>query len=78
MMAPTEHRGMAALSLCEALLLAIVDRGLLPEHEVIGAMHDAATAHKNAVGTDAEMDAHRAAARIIERMIDDGAWGRSR
>ncbi|MEM7530375.1 MAG: hypothetical protein AAF416_22500 [Pseudomonadota bacterium] len=78
MTAPTEHRGMAALSICEALLLAIIDRGLLSEHEVLGAMHDAATAHENAVGTDAEMDAHRAAARIIERMIEDSTWGRRR
>ncbi|MEL6208946.1 MAG: hypothetical protein AAFR44_01950 [Pseudomonadota bacterium] len=77
MTAPTEHAGMAALSICEALLLAIIDRGLLSEHEALGALHDAA-AHKNAVGTEAEREAHRAAATLIDRMVDDGSWGRKR
>ena len=40
--------GMAALSICEALLLALQDRNLLPEREIVGILRDAAAAHENA------------------------------
>ena len=39
--------GMAALSICEALLLALNDRNLLPEQEVVGILRDAAATHAN-------------------------------
>jgi hypothetical protein len=44
----TDHAGLAALSICEALLLALNDQGLLPEHEILGVLRDAAATHKNA------------------------------
>jgi hypothetical protein len=47
-----EHAGQAALSICEALLLAMNDHGVLPEHEIVGVLRDAAATHENAVGTD--------------------------
>lgn len=34
----SEHAGQAALSICEALLLALNDRGLLPEQEIVGVL----------------------------------------
>lgn len=68
----TDHAGMAALSICEALMLAMNDRGLLPEHEIMGVLRDAAAAHENATGTDAETEAHRGVAMIINRMIAGG------
>jgi ABC-type Mn2+/Zn2+ transport system ATPase subunit len=40
----TEHAGEAALSICEALLLALNDRGLLPKHEIVGVLLDEPTA----------------------------------
>ncbi len=66
----SEHAGQAALSICEALLLAMNDRGLLPEHEILGILRDAAATHENAVGPDAEM--HRAIAALINRIIAGG------
>ncbi len=51
-----DHSGMAALSICEALLLAIKDRELLPEHEIVGVLRDAAAAHETAVGNNDEKD----------------------
>lgn len=44
---PEDHdpTGAAALSICESLLLCLVDRGLLTEDEVAGLLDDAATAH---------------------------------
>ena len=64
-----EHAGQAALSICEALLLALKDRGLLPEHEIVGVLRDAAATHENAVGTDLEMERHRAVADLINAII---------
>jgi hypothetical protein len=68
----TDYSGMAALSICEALLLAMNDHKLLPESEILGILHDAAAAHENAVGTDAEMVMHRATAALINKIIAGG------
>jgi hypothetical protein len=66
------YAGMAALSICEALLLALNDRNILPESEIMGIMSDAAAAHENAVGLDADMKAHKAVAALIKRIIAGG------
>ena len=63
---------MAALSICEALLLALSDHRLLPEREIRGLLRDAAVAHENATGTQAELDAHRAVAALINRISAGG------
>lgn len=68
----TDHAGMAALSICEALMLAMNDHELLPEREIMGVLRDAAASHENATGTEAETEAHRAVARIINRIIAGG------
>lgn len=68
----SEHAGQAALSICEALLLAMNDRGLLPEHEIVGVLRDAASVHENAHGTELEMEGHRAVADLINAIIADG------
>ncbi|MDO6522928.1 hypothetical protein Q8W37_19195 [Shimia thalassica] len=67
-----EHSGQAALSICEALLLAMNDGGLLPEHEIVGVLRDAAATHENAVGTEEEMRAHRSIAALINQIIAGG------
>ena len=68
----SEHAGQAALSICEALLLAMNDRGLLPEHEIVGVLRDAAATHENAVGTELEMEHHRVVAELIHAIIAGG------
>lgn len=68
----SEHAGQAALSICEALLLAMNDQGLLPEHEIVGVLRDAAATHENAVGTDQETDNHQAVADLINAIISGG------
>ena len=67
-----EHAGQAALSICEALLLAMNDCGLLPEHEIVGILRDAAATHENAVGAELEMENHRAVAELISAIIAGG------
>ena len=64
------YSGMAALSICEALLLALNDRNILPESEIVGILRDAAATHENAVGLEAEMNLHRSAAALIKRIIE--------
>ena len=76
MLTASEHAGQAALSICEALLLAMNDRGVLPEHEILGVLRDAAATHENAVGTDDETENHRAVADLINAIIAAGYSGR--
>lgn len=68
----SEHAGRAALSICEALLLALKDRGVLPEHDIVGLLRDAAATHENAVGTELEMENHRAVAGLINAIMAGG------
>lgn len=65
----TESSGLAALSICEALLLAMNDRQLLPEHEIVGVLRDAAAVHENAAGSNEAVEVHRAAADLIKLII---------
>lgn len=71
-----ESSGLAALSICEALLLAMNDHKLLPETEILGLLRDAAATHDNAAritGAEAgDVSRHAAAALLINRIISDG------
>ncbi|WP_417678019.1 hypothetical protein [Roseibium sp.] len=67
-----DYSGMAALSICEALLLAMNDRKILPEGEIIGVLRDAAATHENATGAEADMETHRAVSDLINRIIAGG------
>ncbi|WP_304618860.1 hypothetical protein [Paracoccus sediminilitoris] len=67
-----EHAGQAALSICEALLLAMNDHKLLPEHEIMGVLRDAAAAHEDVTGTPAATADHRAVAELINKIIAGG------
>ena len=69
---PQDPAGMAALSICEALLLALQDRNLLPEREIAGILRDAAATHENAIGPDSERKLHMATAKLINEIIVDG------
>ena len=66
------YAGMAALSICESLLLAMNDRNILPETEIMGVLRDAAATHENATGTENEIAAHLAVAKLINLIISGG------
>jgi hypothetical protein len=68
----SEQAGQAALSICEALLLAMNDHGVLPEAEILGVLRDAAASHENAAGTSPEAGTHQAVADIINAIIAGG------
>lgn len=68
--------GMAALSICEALLLALQERHLLPEREIVGILRDAAATHENAQGPESERQMHAATAKLINEIIVGGNLSR--
>jgi len=47
-----EIAGLAALSICESLLLALNERKVLPEAEIVGILEDAAAAHETVPDTE--------------------------
>ncbi|SEN26640.1 hypothetical protein SAMN04488077_11469 [Roseovarius tolerans] len=62
---------LGVLSICETLLLAMNDHGLLPEHEIVG-LRDAAATHENAVGIEFETERHHAVSDLINAIIAGG------
>ena len=70
--------GTAALTICEALMLALNDRDILPEKEIVGVLKDAVETHKDAAKEaddpdgDGRKDRHLAVAKVIQRIIDSG------
>ncbi|WP_138936685.1 hypothetical protein [Roseovarius arcticus] len=64
--------GVAALSICEALLLALNDAKVLPENEIMGVLKDAAASHEKAGGSDIEIEEHKAVAILINKIIAGG------
>lgn len=66
------NSGVAALTICEALLLALNDAEVLPENEIMGVLKDAAATHENATGSDIEVVSHKAVAALINSIIAGG------
>lgn len=64
--------GYAALAICEALLLALNDRNVLPEREIVGILRDAAAAHEQAPPGDGLEAMHLAVSDIIKLIISGG------
>lgn len=64
--------GTAALSIVEALLLALNDRNILPEREIVGVLRDAAAAHQNESATNGASGLNEAVATLINKIIDGG------
>jgi len=64
--------GQAALAICESLLLALNDRNILPEREIVGILQDAAAAHEQAPPGDGQEEMHKSVAQLINRIIAGG------
>jgi len=67
-----EYSGIVALFICEALMLAINDRNLLPEKEIKGVLKDAASVHENGASLDDAAEMHKQVASLINRVISGG------
>jgi hypothetical protein len=69
MTAWNETAGLAALSICDSLLLALSERNILPETEIIGLLRDAAAAHESAP-SGADPARHAEVAALINALLD--------
>jgi hypothetical protein len=61
--------GLAALSICESLLLSLTDLKIIGGGEAVSILKDAAAAHRGAIAEATDPDGHRDAADVIERII---------
>jgi hypothetical protein len=68
---PENVAGTAALAICESLLLALNDRNILPEKEIVGILRDAAAAHEYAPDGD-RAALHAAVAGLIKGILAGG------
>ncbi len=66
------NSGIAALTICEALLLALNDAKILPESEIVGILKDAAATHENTGSSDPDLQSHKAVAALINKIIAGG------
>ncbi|MFN3972171.1 MAG: hypothetical protein ACK4GO_13190 [Gemmobacter sp.] len=68
--------GTAALAICESLLLALKERNVLPDREIVGLLRDAAAAHSDNVGEDGLAEHHAAVAALINGILAGGSSAR--
>jgi hypothetical protein len=69
-MSMSDPTGLAALSICESMLLSLTEAGIIDNNEARAILEDAAAAHRNAVGeADGAAAEHLEAAVLIERML---------
>ena len=67
--------GMAALSICESLLLAMGDLKIMDEQQAVGVIKDAATAHQaasDATGSAESASLHLEVVAILNGIISGG------
>lgn len=61
--------GLAALSICESLLLSLTDLKIIERVEVTSILEDAAAAHRGAIAEATTPQVHQAAIDVIDRII---------
>jgi hypothetical protein len=61
--------GMAALGICESLLLALTDLKIINEQDARDLLADVSATHKEAATTAQSPDRHQAVIEIIERIL---------
>ncbi len=71
MPASNDIAGRAALSICESLLLALNDRKILPEKEIVGILRDAAAAHEASRNSE-QAQTHADVAALINGILEGG------
>ena len=65
----SDFSGIAALSICEAILLSLRERKILSDHEIAGLLHDAAAVHTNAAGYNPKDEEHHVVADQINQVL---------
>lgn len=65
----TNAEGLAALGICESLVLALTELNVLSEQNARDLLSDVATAHTNAASISNAPDEHRAVVEIVNRIL---------
>jgi hypothetical protein len=69
----SDAAGLAALAICEAILLSLTDNAIIDQAEAQAILTDAATAHRGAaLLSDGESRKHEQVAVLIEAIRDGG------
>jgi hypothetical protein len=61
--------GLAALGICESLMIALTDLKIISEQDARDLLNDVLTTHTDAAGASASPETHHAVVAIIERII---------
>jgi hypothetical protein len=69
MTAQRDAAGLAALSICEALLITLIEKRVLNIEDVQAALEDAAAAHQGSNGIAEDLRLHHMAVHLVERII---------
>jgi hypothetical protein len=64
-----DAKGMAALGICESLLLALADLNAISEEDVRGLLTDVVTAHNEATTGSQTPEEHQAVVEIVQRIL---------
>ena len=64
-----DAKGMAALGICESLLLALTDLNVISEEDVRGLLTDVATTHNEAASGSQTPEQHQAVVEIVQRIL---------
>jgi hypothetical protein len=72
-MAAPDRFGVAALSVCESLILALKERGILDDAEIHGLLEDVRSAHRNAAADGDNPDLHDSVADIADQIMNGGS-----
>ncbi|HMB75510.1 MAG TPA: hypothetical protein VKN76_03865 [Kiloniellaceae bacterium] len=64
-----EAGGLAALTICESLLVALSEKGILDDDEATLILEDAMNSHQTAIGEGRAVLLHQAAARLIRLIM---------
>jgi hypothetical protein len=67
---PPSVAGLAALAVCESLLLALNDRNVMPETAIVGVLKDAAQSLTEAPTGDSPQSDNTAAADLLHHIIE--------
>jgi hypothetical protein len=65
-----EADGMAALGICESLLIALTELKVISEEDARDLLTDVATAHGDAADASQTPERRKAAAAIVQRILD--------
>jgi hypothetical protein len=64
-----DAEGLAALGICESLVLALTERKIISQQEALDLLADVATTHTNCAATSAAPERHQAVVEIVQRII---------